>query len=423
MSLFAAAETRANQRGAYLPQTNIMSPMEWLLKAFGGGDTEAGVHVDPDNTVSLSTVFSALNYIQDTFADLPAATMIKEDREGIKNKYRRKFSEHPSHRLIARRPNKWMTSHTYRKVMMNHALRYDNAFAFIVRDGAARPKEIIPLPAKFYNVEPKITTSGEMMYRVTGRKIPLEETWLGTYDMIHIIGYTEDGYTGKCRVDLLREALGTTMAAENWAGKFYGKGVNVSGFIKTDKKLKDKNAVQRLKESFARVAAGPNNEFGVGVLEDGADWIQNETDPEKAQLNQTRKVNAITVSQIWKIPIVFLNHLERGTFNNVEQLGIWFSKFTLSPWCTNFQQEYWSKLLTEDEQQKDDIYFNHDLKALMRGDMAAFSQFVERIHKTGAYSPNMILELLDENGFEGGDVHVVSPGSTTIENLNNEEST
>lgn len=420
MSLFAAAQTRANHRAAYLPESSISSPMQWLLDAFQGGKTASGVHIDSNNAVSISTVFAALNYISDTFASLPVSTMIKEDKEGIQGKFRRKFVEHPTHRLLSVDPNPWMTSHTYRKVMMNHALRYDNAFAFIVRDGAARPKEIIPLPAKFYNVEPKLTKDGEMVYRITGRKVALEETYIGSYDMIHIIGYTEDGYIGKCRIDLLREALGNVKSAEDWVGKFYGKGINTSGFIKTPNKLKDPAAVTRLKESFARVFAGANNQFGVGVLEEGAEFIKNDIDPEKVQLNETRKINAVTVSQIWKLPIVFLNHLENGTFNNMEQLGIWFTKYTMTPWLTNFEQEYKRKLLTEKEINSGDVYFNHDMKSLMRGDMASFSQFVERLSKTGAYSPNMILELMDENGYKGGDVHIINPGAKSVEEVNNE---
>lgn len=423
MSLFAAATSRANHKAAYLPESTILEPKQWLVDLFKGGKTAAGVKVDAENTVSLATVFSALNYIQDTFASLPAECMIKEKKEDIENPVRRTYNEHPSSRLISFEPNEWMTSHTFRKLMMNQVLRYDNAFAFIVRDGAARPKEIIPLPKQLYNVEPRVTPEGKLMYRITGRLVPLEETWVGSYDMIHIIGYTENGLSGKCRIDLLRETLGVVMATENWAGEFFGKGVNVSGFIKTQGKLKDDNAVDRLKKSFAKAHAGPNNKFSVGVLEEGADWQQNEVDPDKAQLNPSRKINAVTVSQIWKIPLVFLNHLERATFNNMEQLGIWFAVYTLTPWLTNFEQEYRRKLLTETEKDQGKIYYKHDLKSLLRGDMSAFSQFVERLSKAGAYSPNMILEKLDENGFPGGDVHPFNPGARTIEELDNEENT
>lgn len=419
MSLLAAAENRSKYRAAYLPETVADKPMQWLLDVFGGGKTRSGVSVDADNMVSLATVFAALNYIQDTMASLPCSCMIKEEHPDIKTgKYRRKHTSHPSHRLVAWEPNRFMTSHTYNKLMMNQVLRYDNAFAFISRDQGAKPKQLIPLPLHLYNVQPQyLEGSGDLIYKISGRKVPLDPVYIPSGDMIHIVGYTEDGYIGKSRAKLMKEALGNSVAAENWVSDFFGKGINSSGFIKTPKKLGSEEAVHRLKTSFAQVAAGANNQFGVGVLEDGAEWVKNEIDPDKVELSQTRKINAVTVSQIWKIPIVFLNHLERATFNNMEQLGIWFSVYTLGPWCRNFEQEYQRKLLREDEKDQGNIYYKYDLKSLMRGDMNAFSQFVERMQKTGAYSPNMILELMDENGFPGGDVHVINPGASTVEQL------
>lgn len=407
--LLQAADNRSKYRADQLPASDLQSPTTWLQQWLGGGETASGKKVNPDTAISLSTVFMARTLIAESMAQLPFAPHLSEEIDGRTNK--RVYKEHFSYSLVARRPHPLISSHNFRKVMFGWACIHDNAYAIIVRNGNAQPTEMFPIhPSR---VQPEVTDSGKFVYRIDGKEI------LDPMSVFHIVGNTDNGLVGKSRIEIGKEGIGKALAAQEFGAQYFGKGINVSGFIKHPGKLKDGEAVDRLKSSFVRKYGGRNNAFSVGVLEEGSEFEQMETDPEKAQLNETQKVDGLMVSQLLNIPITMLNYLERGTYNNVEQLSIQFVKHTLMPWGTNWEQECWYKLLTEREKRRDDIQFKFNFNGLLRGDMATRASFYETLAKVGAYSPNRILELEDENGYDGGDIHIVSPGAQTVEQLQN----
>lgn len=407
MSLFAAAEKRA-----HLPVGSSNSPIQWLSAMIGGRQTHAGINVSEENAISLSTIFNAITLLSETVAHLPLAPFIKEEGE---IETRKQFTSHPAYQLVHIAPNPFMSSFTWRKMMMNHVCRWGNTYNIIDRDGFGRPKELYPIHPSRATI--KIDENHQMWYLVDGGKYVFEAT-----NVLHVMGFTDDGLIGRSNVEIAKESIAQGMAVEKFGSQFFGKGINVSGFIKSQKLIgKDKEARDRLKESFAQKYGGQNGQFGVGILEDGAEWQQAETDPEKAQALEARKFNVEEVARWFNIPVPLLKQLDRATYNNVEQLDIQFTKYSISPWAVNFEQEYARKLLTEKEKKEGKVYFKHNMNALLRGDMASRGKFYESMTKTGAFSPNRILELEDENPYEGGDVHVVPSGYQTIEQLKAQE--
>jgi len=412
MGIYAAAENLRYQNKG-LPETSISSPLRWLIDWAGGTKTKSGVSVNPENAISLTTIFNAITLISENLGQVPFAPHIKEKIKGRINS--RIYKEHPSYQLVARRPHDYVSSMMFRQFIFSQACRYDNGYAFIERNNTGRPVSMFPLHSQ--RVTPKMTEDKRLVYDIDG------EMTVSHMDMFHIVGYTKEGLTGYSRMQIAKEQIGKAIATQEFGASFFGKGINVSGFIKSPKLLKNSDAVERLKTSFAAKYGGNNNQFGVGVLEDGADWLKNENNPEEAQLNEAMKADGLMAAQLLNIPLTMLKIIERGTYNNVEQLDIQFVKYTLMPWGRKVEDECWYKLLTEREKAEDNIHYKFNFNGLLRGDTDSFSQFVERMTKSGVYSPNRILELLDENGYDGGDVHVLNPGAVTIEQLQNEKNT
>jgi len=411
MSLFRSAEV-IQYRNKVLPETNIKSPIQWLLDWAGGGKTLSGIDVNPENAITLTTVFNAITLVSETMGMLPFAPHIISEVNGRKNN--RIYREHFSYPLVTRRAHPYISSFNFRKVMFAWVMLHDTAYAYIDRNGSGRATSLFPLHPN--RVVPKLTEDNRLIYEVDGEAV------VEYINMFHIIGYTSNGLTGKSRVRIAKEALGKAMAAERFGANFFGKGINVSGFIKHPKRLKDEDAVKRLKNSFLKAHGGQNNQFSVGILEDGADWMQNEMDPAKAQLTENVKVDGLMAAQLFNIPLTMLKFLERGTaYANVEQLAIQLVQYTLTPWGVNWEQECWDKLLTDREKQQDNVEFKFNFNGLLRGDTETRAKFYEAMGRLGGYSPNRILELEDENGYDGGDVHPLAPGTTTIEQLENEK--
>jgi HK97 family phage portal protein len=397
MSLIAAGNMVKRE---LKPLTGLSGP-KWFSSLMMNQGSHAGVAVNQDTAVSLSTVFNALNLIGENVGQIDAHIKITE------NGRKRNYTEHAAYPLILHSPNRYMHAFTFKKLLLNHVCRFDNAFALIERDRNQNPVSLIPIHPD--RVQIQVTAAQDIVYLVDGSYV------ISAINMIHIIGYTEDGLSGKPRIEVVRNSLGNALAAEKFTGEFFSKGVNVSGFIKIDNQLKDQTAIQRLKTSFIKAVTGGS--FGVGVLENGADWIDNEVKPGEAQLFENRKINAQVVAHTWNIPLPLLKQMEHATYNNMEQLDIQFGKYTLAPWCTNMGLEFARKLFTEKEKTTGNVKIEWDYSVLMQTDAVSRGKYYESMTKTGAFSPNDILEKEGLNGFNDGDVHVIPSGYQTIEQL------
>jgi len=414
--LFQVSENISKQRAqGVLPTTSADSPASWLKEWFGSQKTQSGIDVTVDKAISLSTFFRAKMLISEGMGMIPFAPKIKEKitENGKERTNTRTLKEHFSYPLVSKRPHPLLSSMVFRQVMIGWACTYDNAYAIIDRDGFMRAKSMFPIHPK--RVEP-IIEDGELFYMID------REVKLNYMSVFHIVGNTDNGLTGISRIGLGKEGVGKALAAQQFGANFFGKGINVSGFIEHPNWLRgDKEKIEKLKSSFVKKYGGQNGQHSVGIIEGGGVWKPNEVDPEKAQLNETEKVDARMAANLLNMPVTMLNQLERGTYNNVEQLAIQFVNHTLMPWGVRFEQECWFKLLTEREKREDKIQFKFNFNGLLRGDMAARAQFYEVMSKVAAYSPNDILEKEDENGFELGDAHLVMPGANTLENVINGE--
>lgn len=411
MSLFQAAQHRAQTRASLLPSTNVKNPLQWFVDWAGGGESASGISVNENNAISLSSFFNAITLLSETVAQQPLSPFLEYEENGLTK--RRKYRQHPSYNLVAFEalPG-FMTAFTWRKLMMNFVCRWQNAYSVIERNGNMRPTGLIPVHPD--RVTPKITKDKKLVYEIDSGTMEVS-----AINMIHIIGFTDDGLAGKSLATIAKDSLGHALATERFGGMYFGKGINQSGFIKHPGRLKDQEAVERLKSSFVKKYGGINNAFGVGVLEEGAEFEQTDVEPEKAQLHETRKLNVEEVARWLNVPVPLLKQIDRLTYNNAEQIDIQFTKYTITPWNVNFEQEYRRKLLSEGEKQSGNVYFKHNMNGLLRGDTESRAKLYDTLSKTGAASPNFILEKEDENPYEGGDVHVINPGAQTIEQLQN----
>jgi hypothetical protein len=105
----------------------------------------------------------------------------------------------------------------------------------------------------------------------------------------------------------------------------------------------------------------------------------------------------------------------RATFTNIESQGIEVVVDSISPWVKRFEDEAEFKLFGQNRQ---GLYTKIDMRGLMRGDMAARMAYYREWSKVGAYSPNRILELEDENTIgPDGDIHVMQNQNVTLEQI------
>jgi HK97 family phage portal protein len=397
--------TSSDIRGALVPETTTADrPAQWLVQNLGRKQSDAGVKVSDVNTLSLSAIYDAIRIMSESEAQLPLKVIYSPDNQDSQAK-----TDHPAHRLIHSRANKYMSAFLLRKLLRFNAILHGNGYAIIDRDRALRATSLWYVESA--RVRPYVS-EGAIRYAVA---VGGEYADFPSDDVIHIVGHTLNGYTGIPLYVLAMQSLGHMVATETFGSKFFGNGAHLSGLIKYGKFLRDEKAVERVKSSFISKYAGIDKAMGVGLLEDGMDWQPLGVPPEAAQFLQTRQFHITEVARWINIPVSMIKEMARATFNNAEQLDIQFVKYSLGPNLIATEQELEEKLLTMVEKQTGKYRIKHNYKGLLRGDIKTQAMWYDTMFRTGAYSPNKILSHEDEPTYTGGDKHFVHSGATLIE--------
>ena len=139
-------------------KTTDAGNLSWAA-LFGQQNSRAGVSVNVDSALKVSTVFACLRVLADGIAQVPLK-VYREKADGSKELAK----DHPAYRLLSRRPNEWMTSFEFRQVMMFHAALLGNGCAYIGRIRGV-PKELIPLVPGSYAIEQ--ASDYTLTYRLT----------------------------------------------------------------------------------------------------------------------------------------------------------------------------------------------------------------------------------------------------------------
>ena len=87
-----------------------------LSSFFGGSESEAGVVVTEDTALQSSAVWAATRVISEGVASLPLV-LYRRSGEG-----RVRASDHPLYNLLKNRPNRFLSSFTFREVLTANAL-------------------------------------------------------------------------------------------------------------------------------------------------------------------------------------------------------------------------------------------------------------------------------------------------------------
>ena len=237
--------------------------------------------------------------------------------------------------------------------------------------------------------------SGELVYTYTpmvdsnkgNRQIKLRRQ-----DVLHIPGLGFDGLVGYSPIAMAHNAVGMTLACEDYGAAFFQNGARPSGILKHPGVLKDPS---KLRESWQAVYGGTANTGKTIVLEEGMDFQQISIPPEEAQFLETRKFQIDEIARLYRVPPHMIGDLEKSSFNNIEQMSLEYVKYTLNPWVVRWEQSLQKALLSPSEQRKYFIRFNMD--GLLRGDYQSRMQGYATGIQNGFFSPNDVRELEEMN--------------------------
>lgn len=359
--------------------------------------------------MKLSAVNRCIEVLSDSIAKLPIYVMDKNTREHV--------HDHPLTTLLNDRPNAVQTAFMARKFVESNKLCGGNGYEWIRRDSRTmRPAELIPVG--YSSVQPFLSTDGSLWYNL---RHPFTGTMhtVHSSDMIHVRGYSHNGYTGISVLQRASETISTARAAQSYSKTYYLNGGQPSGVLKTDEPLTGEVEVtlpdgsktkvshrEIIRNEWERVHSGPANGQRIAILDKGLNYTPIAVSNRDAQFVEQTDLSVQDIARFFGVPLYKLQSGKQSYSSN-EQNAIEYVVSTLHPIVEQYEEELSYKLLLPAEFEKG-LRVKMNMMAELRGDVTARGTWYKAMREVGAYSADDIrsLEDLPELGHEkGGDIY------------------
>ncbi len=375
------------------------------------GRTTSGKPVNERTAMQTTAVYACVRILAEAVASLPLHVYEYQDDGGKKLVH-----DHPLYYLLHDEPNPEMTSFVFRETLMSHLLIWGNAYAQIIRDGAGRVLGLYPLLPDKMEVQRDDKGNIYYVYSRNSDENPMFKEYgnikLKAEDVLHIPGLWFDGLIGYSPIAMAKNAVGMTLACEEYGASFFANGANPGGVLEHPGVLKDPSKVR---ESWNSVYRGVSNAHKIAVLEEGMKYQQIGIPPEEAQFLETRKFQINEIARLYRIPPHMVGDLDKSSFSNIEQQSLEFVKYTLDPWVIRWEQSLQRSLLLPGEKGKYFIKLNVD--GLLRGDYQSRMNGYAVGRQNGWFSANDIREMENMNPIpdeEGGNLYLINGAMTKL---------
>ena len=368
------------------------------------GRSTSGKPVNERTAMQTTAVYACVRILSEAVASLPL-NLYRYTDNGKERVY-----DHPLYHVLHDEPNEEMTSFVFRETLMSHLLIWGNAYAQIIRDGRGQVLALYPLLPDKMQVDR--AENGELYY-IYSRNSEENPNFKDTGDIIlrkeevlHIPGLGFDGLIGYSPIAMAKNAVGMTIACEEYGASFFANGATPGGVLEHPSTIKDP---QRVRESWQAAFGGSSNSNKVAVLEEGMKYTPISISPEQAQFLETRKFQINEIARIFRVPPHMVGDLEKSSFSNIEQQSLEFVKYTLDPWVIRWEQSIQRTLLSHDERVRYFVKFN--LEGLLRGDYQSRMNGYAIGRQNGWMSANDIRELENLDRIpaeEGGDLYLIN---------------
>ena len=325
-----------------------------------------------------------------------------------------KAVKHPLYFLLHDEPNPEMTSFVFRETLMTHLLLWGNAYAQIIRNGKGEVLGLYPLMPNRMTVDRDDRGQIYYQYQVSDSDAPTMKEGtvnLKKEDVLHIPGLGFDGLVGYSPIAMAKNAIGLSIATEEYGAKFFANGATPGGILEYPGTVKDPD---RVRDSWNKGFSGRNS-HKVAILEEGMKYTPISISPNEAQFLETRKFQIDEIARIFRVPPHMVGDLEKSSFSNIEQQSLEFVKYTLEPWLMRWEQSINRALLSANEKSTYFVKFNVD--GLLRGDYQSRMNGYATARQNGWMSANDIrelenLDLIPEE--DGGDLYLINGNMTKL---------
>lgn len=218
------------------------------------GRSTSGKPVNERTAMQTTAVYACVRILSEAVASLPL-NLYRYTDNGKERVY-----DHPLYHVLHDEPNEEMTSFVFRETLMSHLLIWGNAYAQIIRDGRGQVLALYPLLPDKMQVDR--AENGELYY-IYSRSSEENPNFKDTGDIIlrkeevlHIPGLGFDGLIGYSPIAMAKNAVGMTIACEEYGASFFANGATPGGVLEHPGVLKDP---AKVRDSWHSVYGGSKN--------------------------------------------------------------------------------------------------------------------------------------------------------------------
>ena len=214
-------------------ETVLLSDLQAWQDVFGlGMGTTAGPPVTPETALKASAVYACVRLIAGAIAMLPIKIYSNTDG-GDKQEVR----DHDLAGILQGSPSDLMTAPVFWEAIVTSILLTGNAYGLIERrrDGDVRGIYFVPS----YAVSVK-RINRRLEYYIT-----LEDGKFEIFDqddVLHFPGLGWKNNGGMSPISYCREAIGLTLASEEYSSRFFSNGGSIGGYLKYPNKVTPETA-------------------------------------------------------------------------------------------------------------------------------------------------------------------------------------
>lgn len=312
---------------------------------------------------------------------------------------RERADDNPLYAVLHDQINPNLSAFEGREFLIRELDTRGNAFARVERN--ARGQVVALWPEPWTNVGIERLPSGRLRYRITSPYAAT--TVLLQEEVLHMRGPTRDGMTGLSPLYIAREAIGLAVGQSATANGFLESALRPSGIISFPERLKSQEIADRLRVQLREKYQGIRRSGEMMILDGGAKFEQMTWTPQDAEFLDSRKLSNEDVARVFGVPPTCVGITDRGTYSNTEQEATALVRNALGPLAARVEQALQRCVLTEAARRT--LYIEHDLSALLRGDVQARFEAYRIGREIGALSPNDVRRRENEPPIPNGDIY------------------
>lgn len=353
--------------------------------------------------LNISTFFRGVQLISTSISQLPIYTK-KVNGKGDSNILKNHITN-----LLWTDPANLVDKTTMIRNIVQSVICKGNAYVYIVRGDEGTPVSLRYLPSSDVIVTYQ-KERNELYYTCSyinnGRKIKPS-------DMLHFKMFTWDGVRGVSVITYATQAIDTTNATSEQAKEFFQKGCSgLSGILTVNSQLNDKQRQQILNTWYSTYSS---SKAGIAVLQGNMQWQGLNSNPDDAQMLESREFNQADIAQWLNINPAQLGLKGYTNYTSFEDANNELLQRTLMPYIVMIENELTRKLVPNEKNVKIIL----DTISFMRPNKQAQSSYYTQLVNSGILSINEVRKELGYGDIDGGDEHHIPYSDVSQNSIEN----